>query len=114
MNHTIGRSGFFLSSILSSWDWETGTREPEVRAELIINHKDSKKFIAWLEAERQEIERELGQSLIWYNPPNVKACRIILKHKANFLNATEWAEQHKWLRQNLESYSKFLFLALKG
>jgi hypothetical protein len=43
-----------------------GVREPEIRTELIISHTDSRRHRVLLEAEREEIEREMHQSPVWY------------------------------------------------
>jgi hypothetical protein len=103
MNHSIGRSGFHLGSAMSSRNSETGAKEPEIRAELAITDDNySKIYFAMLEAEKDEIEREFGQPLIWHNPPNAKMCRIFPRRAAHFLNPGQWPEQHEWLRVNLE------------
>jgi hypothetical protein len=103
MNHAIGRSGFKMSSVVSSWNSETNTREPEIRAEMVVDDNNySKEYFAQLYAQKDEIEKAIGQPLTWHNPEDAKACRIYVRRSANFLNPAEWAEQHEWLRINLE------------
>lgn len=104
MTHTIGRSGFCLNSIASIWDSETNTKNPEIRVELIMNDMNSKKYFEMLLAQRKEIEQEIGQQLIWYNPEDKKVCRIYIRRSDNFLNSSDWPKQHNWLRENLEKF----------
>ncbi len=102
MNHSIGRSGFHLSSALSSWNSVTDAKEPEIRVDLVMSDNNSKKYFALLDAQKDEIERSFGQPLVWYNPPNKKMSRIFIRRSSDFLNSGKWTEQHEWLRLNLE------------
>lgn len=102
MNHSIGRSGIFLASIISSWNSENGMKSPEVRAELTLNGPKAKDEFAVLEGQKEEIERELGFSLTWYNQEGYKSCRAYTRKDADFLDETRWPEILEWLRQRQE------------
>lgn len=102
MNHPIGRSGFFLTSIASSWSSETNTAGGEIRTEFAISDNNAKTYFAMLHAEKEAIERDFGQPLIWHNPPNKRGCKIYVRQQADFTDPKKWEEQHEWLRVNLE------------
>jgi hypothetical protein len=102
MSHSIRLSGFNLTSIASSWSSETNTGEPEIRAELVMYDRDAKKYFAMLSAQKEAIERDFSQPLIWYKPASKNACRIFVRQPADFTDAEKWPEQHEWLRLNLE------------
>lgn len=106
MNHSIGRSGVHLASIASGWNSETSAWDPEIRVELTIDAKDSKSFFEQLLQQKEEIEREIGHSLIWHNPANARSCRLYLRRSADFFNQAEWPGQHEWLRTNLETFHR--------
>ena len=106
MNHSIGRSGFHLSSIVSIWDSETNTKNPEIRVELVLTDDNSKKYFSMLQAQIQEIEKELGEPLKWHNPQDKRMCRIYLRRNDNFLDSNEWLKQHAWLQEKLEKFRK--------
>ncbi len=106
MNHSIGKSGFWLDSIASSWSSETQTWDPEIRVEFLTNAADAKKYFAILEAQKVEIEQEVGQSLIWSSQPDKRTSKIYLRKSANFLDPSEWPHQHEGLRENLEKFHR--------
>lgn len=66
MDHALGRSGIKLSSVASMFNSETNAMDAEIRAEVVITHKDSKKIYAMLEEKKDYIEKEIGESLTWY------------------------------------------------
>ena len=105
MNIAIGRSGFKLTAIASMYDssGEAGYDQQELRAEFEINDRDhSKGYYAILEAERDQIESELGEELTWYNPENAVVCRIYLRRNADLEDEQQRGEQYAWLLEKLE------------
>jgi hypothetical protein len=105
MNHPIGRSGIHLTSAVSTWNMETNSREPQIRAELYMDGPNAKQDFSFLEKHKEEIENALGLSLVWYDT-KLKHCRIYARENADFLNENLWLEQFEWLRQNLEKMHK--------
>lgn len=102
-NHAIGRSGVHLTSIASTWDSETNSRDPEIRAELYMDGANAKQEFAALEKQKDAIERALGFPLKWHNSENTAACRIYTRQSADFFNDLLWPQQFEWLRQRLET-----------
>jgi len=99
MNHSIGRSGFWLASIVN-------TKEPEIRVELGIGGDEAKQYFAALESRKQEIERACGVPLTWHNPPEKASCRIHTRQKTDFTREDLWPQQHQWLKENLELFHR--------
>jgi hypothetical protein len=104
MVHTIGKSGVHLSSITSMWNSETKNSDPEIRVELTLNGRNAKHYFNALEQRREEIESAVGRPLKWHNPETKNACRIYTRMNADFTDASQWREQHEWLRTNLETF----------
>lgn len=105
-NHAIGRTGVHLTSIVSLWNSETGTKGPEIRAELYLDGPNAKLEFAALETQKETIEKALGFMLTWHNPENKAACRLYTRQDANFLEESLWPQQFEWLRQRLETMHK--------
>lgn len=104
MNISLGRAGTKLVAIASTWNsqanrWDVG----EIRAEVELYDKNAKAFYAFLEQQKEEIERELGEPLIWYNPDDAQLCRIFIQKTADIRQREDWDQQHAWLKEKLES-----------
>jgi len=106
MNHSIGRTGIHLTSIASLWDSESDTKNPEIRVELALVGQNAKQHFAALEKSKEQIEKELGFSLVWHNPEDKNACRVYVRQNADFLNPALWPEQHQWLKEKLETFHR--------
>jgi len=104
MNHSIGRSGFGLTSIASTWSSDTQSWDPELRVEFYVSLAEGRKYFAVLEAQKTEIERELGQPVVWSSPPGKQTCKAFIRRSTNFLDHSQWSQQHTWLRENLEKF----------
>jgi len=99
-DHTIGRSGIKLSSIIN-------IKPPEIRAEFQVNHSKAKDDFAKFEKQRESIERSLGFELVWHNPDNATACRCYIKKSIDLSSdETLWPECFAWLREHLEKMHK--------
>lgn len=107
MNIALGRSGFKLSGVASLYDSEAETfGGHELRAEAVIETVQSKAHFALLEAQKGQIEAEVGEPLTWHNPPNKRMCRIYLRKKAVLTDRSQWPDYHAWLLQKLEALHK--------
>ncbi len=106
MAHAIGRSGFQLNSIISTWNSVTRRYGPELRVEFAMTDDSAKEHFAALEKRREQIERAIGQALTWHNPAGKKQSKIYVRKDADFLNEALWPEQYKWLKDNLELFHR--------
>ncbi len=108
MNHAIGRTGIRLSSIASTFDSVTSRFGGEIRVELGIETQSSKNHFAQLEAQKREVEAEIGEPLTWYNPSEVRTCRIYVRQSVDLENRTKWSEYFVWLKTKLEAFARVL------
>lgn len=116
MNLALGRTGIHLCAVASMYNADTNDYSTgEIRAEVYIEHPvNTAPWFAQLLAEKDEIERELGEPLVWYDPPNARVCRIYLRKTADIQNAEDWANQHLWLREKLEALHRVFYARAKG
>lgn len=103
MTLSLGRSGFSLSAVVSSWNSVTNAKGPEIRAELVLSRDTSKRDFAALESRKAEFEGQLGFPLIWHNPADKTMCRIFTRKDADFTDEAQWAGQFAWLKEKLET-----------
>lgn len=106
MYHSIGRSGFGLASIASTWNSEKGIYDPELRVEFYTNAPQAHAYFEILKAHKEEIEAELGQPLSWSIPENKQTCKAYVRVSANFIDPSQWPQHHEWLRENLEKFHR--------
>jgi hypothetical protein len=99
MNHSIGKSGFYMSSIIVSGRGA----EPQIRVDLIV--RGVQPFKA-LETHKDEIETQIGQKLEWHSPPGNTQCRAYLATPGDFSDESQWPQQHQWLEATLEQFQK--------
>ncbi len=113
MNHSIGKSGFGLTSIASTWSSDTQTWDPELRVEFYVSGPEGRKYFELLQAQRAEIEREIGQPLVWSAPPEKQTSKAFIRRPTNFLDHSQWSLQHDWLRENLERFRNAFAFRIK-
>ncbi|HLH32130.1 MAG TPA: DUF4268 domain-containing protein [Terriglobia bacterium] len=104
MNIALGRAGFKLTAIASHFDSEGGGyAKQELRAEFEINDRQAKSYYAKMLPQKEEIEKEMGEPLIWYNPENARVCRIYVRQTTNLQDMNARKEQYAWLLEKLET-----------
>jgi hypothetical protein len=105
MNIAIGKSGIRLAAVASLWDSVAESfSSHEIRVELALDDNNSKKYFEQLEIDKAEIEKETGEKLNWYNPPEKRMCRIYVRKSTNLEDKNKWPEQHDWLLKNLRIF----------
>lgn len=103
MNVSLGRSGYNLVGVASTYNGLTNRNTGEIRAEVYIGGASAKEYFGVLESRKDEIETELSEVLIWYNNPGAQSCRIYLRTDADISNHDDWPGQHAWLLEKLEA-----------
>ena len=100
----VGRPGFRLSAVASTYSETRGWNGQELRAELRISRGElSGQFHDLLQSEKSDIEREMGGELGWYNPEDTNACRIYSRKDVDLYDPDARNEQYTWLLEQLES-----------
>lgn len=98
----IGRTGFGLSAVASSWS-EGGS--PEIRAEFWVSGDDAERRFEAIREQREQIEREVGvdNKLEWRAPENTKSRSIRMCRQINWLNDSSRHEEcYAWLVEKLD------------
>ena len=107
MTHPIGRSGFCLCSVISTWNSVSNTWDSsEIRMEFIVNHIDAKRYFAQFEAQRSDIDSEVGEGAIWHNPENSRQCKVGCRTSADIYDRNDWERQFQWLHEQLRRFQK--------
>lgn len=97
-NFTIGKSNIFLSAT-------TNTRDNFIAVNLNLTDAEAKSEFKFLENMKNEIERSIGEKLLWDELPEGKHCRIWLKRTDEEIsNRENWEKQHDWLIKFLEKF----------
>jgi hypothetical protein len=104
MAFALGRARLYMMAVASLYDstadsWDSN----ELRTEVVIDTDDAKAHYALLAARKEELERGIGEPLVWHNPSDARQCRIYLRREADLENRAEWPVQHAWLKEKLET-----------
>ena len=67
---------------------------------------DSKQLFACLFSKKEDIEKELSESLVWEELPEKKASRIKLATKGELANQSEWQQYHSWMLNRVTEFQK--------
>ncbi|MEC9344629.1 MAG: DUF4268 domain-containing protein [Pseudomonadota bacterium] len=100
MSYSIGRSEFGLGG-------DVLRRRRQIRVNFYTDGAHAEAYFRALEADRAEIESELGATLTWEPLPNRRACRI-----AHYLgnvdpeDRADWPRQHEWMAKWLNSFHR--------
>jgi len=99
-NFSIGRSGVKMAALLN-------TKENRIGIEICMSAENSSKaFFHLLQNDKDQIEAEVGEPMIWKELPDKIASRIILYRQCDPSNETDRASQHEWLKNKLELLDK--------
>lgn len=96
-NFSIGRSGVKIATLMN-------TRENRIGVEISMFSDDAKAFYHLLLQDKEEIEEQIGEELVWKELPEKSASRIILYKDTDPSNETEWPRQFDWLREKVELF----------
>lgn len=96
MTYAVGRTGFYLATVISK-------TKRRLTVEQVIQGADHVAYFEMLAAQKSEIERELGESLVWRELPDGKESQI----RRDFDNTdpahrADWPRQHQLIRDWLE------------
>lgn len=104
MEYPIGRTGFALAAVMN-------TREKLVRAEIYIRGAQAAERLQALEGQRDQVEQDLGYSLVWGDQSPTARDRRIASYlrDADPEDESDWPRQHEWLATRLnELYGVFV------
>ena len=106
-NVSIGRSGARLTAIAGTWDEDQKAYVNGLnRVDLVLDGDDSKELFGRLQAERETIEAELGESLTWHNPERARMCRVYTRRLVDLGDRDDWSNQFDWLEDQLQRFDQ--------
>lgn len=115
LNFAIGRTGFELSAVASTWNSATGGYDGgELRAELTIKHAELEACFAELRQEREGIDELLGEPAEWYSAEGVLARRVFLRCSANLEDRGSWPRYFEWLSQRIDKLDEIFRPRIKA
>ena len=96
----VGRSYFWMTGAMN-------TQKHWIQVSISCGGENALAHFRLLEKEKDAIEQEVGCALEWEELPGKKEKRIALrKQDANPTNREDWATQHSWLADKIESFYK--------
>ncbi|MEX0331437.1 MAG: DUF4268 domain-containing protein [Puniceicoccaceae bacterium] len=101
---SIGRSGFVIYAIISSWNSITEKSDPEVRVEFVMLSPDAKKQMEQLLIQKEVLQEKIDLPLVWHNPENSKSCKIFIRRDGDFTNRDNWNELFEWLLAYMKKF----------
>lgn len=102
----LGRSGFYLSNIANTYDNRIGVR-------VYLSNKIANVALAQLEKQREEIEKEIGEELLWNPNPENRDKTICLYHDADLSNREEWSQYCDWFVDAVRRFRKVFMPRVK-
>ena len=107
MGFSIGRSGFRLIAIASTWDSESASYDSnELRVELEISRDRDGAVLQRFLDQKESIERELGYPIYWENAPEKISRKAWVKRSANLNDESDWPNQVAWILSRLEDFHR--------
>jgi len=105
----IGRSNFFLAAKVKT------NIDKGISAYLVIAGPEKKAHFKLLYNEREQIEKEMGESLEWRELPEKKESQIVLRlNSTDPANREQWLAQHEWFYKKLEAFHRVFSARIKN
>jgi hypothetical protein len=96
----IGKTGIHINAVIS-------THKKWVGVELYIEHDSEKIAFRALHAQKDAIENEIGEALVWDEIPGKKAARVaVYKEEVDPSDAGQYPELHAWMLDQLDRFKK--------
>ena len=95
----IGRANVALSPLVYA-------KDKRIAMQLYFHGPNAISYFEQIKAEKEEIEKEIGENLVWDHTQSTSRDVIIFKDNEDIKNTTSWPEQHKWFYENLEAFYK--------
>jgi Domain of unknown function (DUF4268) len=96
---SLGRSNLHLSCIANTWEGRIGVR-------VYIGNKIADLALPQLEAQRKEIEAEIGEPLKWNSYPEKQDKIIVLDRMVDLHDRSQWDGYVSWLVERVDKFRK--------
>jgi hypothetical protein len=95
----LGRSNIYLSNFANTLDGRIGVR-------VYLGNKIADLALTQLDADREAIEKEIGEPLQWNPNPDARDKVIVLSKDADLSKRSEWPEYIDWLAERVRLFLK--------
>jgi hypothetical protein len=113
IHHPVALMKCHIHSVASTWNAQENKYGGELRVELWLTGDLAKQQLAALQAEKTQIEKEVGEPLIWYNPADKKICRIYVRRTVELTAENQWPDFYQWLHHRVEVMQRVFAPRLK-
>jgi hypothetical protein len=112
---SIGRAGFRLVAVASTWNQEEETYDSHsLRAEFVMDSSDADAHYLTLLADKESIESAIGEALVWHQPEGKRARKVYVRRSIDLEAHGEWPGYQEWLIGKLERLYKVFGPKVKG
>lgn len=101
---SLGRTGYWLSAIVSTRSEEGGSGQPELRVGLVCQSDEGHCLLNDLAERRKELEDLVDAELVWGMKNGVKDWRLYCRRAGDFRNREDWPKQFAWLKEKVELF----------
>ncbi|ODS29894.1 MAG: hypothetical protein SCARUB_05002 [Candidatus Scalindua rubra] len=95
----VGRGGVHFALLLR-------TNKRDIACEVNMHDENAKRMYNYLFADKDDIERNIGNSLEWKELPEGKSSRIILRESMDPSDKSKWDEIFSWYVDTVSRYRK--------
>lgn len=106
VNHPLGRTGYTLASIISSWDFVRNVSGQQLRVELAVYPDDSATAFAKLLERIDEIGAQIGEPLEVSNPEDIKTKKLFVSLDVDLDDRSRWPEYYEWLWGHVHRFDR--------
>jgi hypothetical protein len=102
----VGRSRFVLSNIANTYEGRVGVR-------LYMSHRVADLALPQLLDQKEEIERQIGEALVWNPNPDNRDKIIALFRDTDLQDRDEWPKALDWLVDRLAKFRRVFMPVVK-
>lgn len=102
----LGRSGINLSNTANTHEGRIGIR-------VYISNQIAEQALAQLLSQREAIEREMGEGLLWNPNPVARDKTIVLERELDLQNRELWPEGIEWMIERVARFRKVFMPRVK-
>ena len=103
MAMAIGKTGFGLRAIASTWDSQEGEDGPVLRAEFVVSGQRAHRRYEQLEKEQPNIDEAFGEPMEWYAPGDTLKRIIRVRRSVDWTRESLRDECYRWLVEKLDN-----------
>lgn len=100
MSFAIGRGGFGLAAVASTWSEQTDG--PELRAEFVIHGAKANAHFETLRKDQDQIHQKMSEELEWHSPSRTRKRKVLLRGDIDWQDPELREDCYVWLIERLD------------